>query len=313
MLVLTCYLAALAAVVVTVLALTVSSTGTISPDIGRWLFMAMAVGSVLLVAFIAPALTASTVSGERERLTLDLLLVTRASSLGLVAGKLAGALLWILYLLLASFPVLGIVYLFGGVPFMTVAAALVVVGATALAYSALGLLVSAIFRRTVLASVVAYAVVLVTTIVLPIVAALLGFTPAFSSFSMQPGAVFTNAVVSAGAPSFDWPPVTAWLTFTSPVMALASVVGGGFGVYGYGFGSAPVGPFSVYIVRAGVPGPLNPQTITSFAPWVFSTAISVVFAIIALLLSAAALRPTRVKVGARFWTWRMRRKVAHGS
>src|SRR5207253_1460100 len=125
-------------------------------NLGQLLFGALAAGSVLLVAFIAPALTAGALSGERERRTLDLLLVTRASPLGLAAGKLAGAMLWVIYLLMASLPALGIVYLFGGVPLMTVVASLVVTIATALGYSALGLLLSAVFRRTVVATVLAF-------------------------------------------------------------------------------------------------------------------------------------------------------------
>ncbi len=161
MLLLTFYLVVLALAVVTVLGVAVAQTGTISPNLGQLLFGALAAGSVLLVAFIAPALTAGALSGERERRTLDLLLVTRASPLGLAAGKLAGAMLWVIYLLVASLPALGIVYLFGGVPLMTVVAALVVTIATALGYSALGLLLSAVFRRTVVATVLAYGAVMV--------------------------------------------------------------------------------------------------------------------------------------------------------
>ena len=46
---------------------------------------AMQMGLMLLSA---PAMTAGTISGERERQTLDLLLMTKMSSLSIVIGKL---------------------------------------------------------------------------------------------------------------------------------------------------------------------------------------------------------------------------------
>nr|MDA8217790.1 hypothetical protein [Dehalococcoidales bacterium] len=79
-----------------------SGTGLGSYMVGTQLFSALALGSVLLMAFITPALTVGAVSGERERRTLDLLLVTGSSPLGLVTGKMIGSLFYILFLLIAA-------------------------------------------------------------------------------------------------------------------------------------------------------------------------------------------------------------------
>ena len=286
MLVLTFYLLVLTLVVVAVLAISVASSGIISPSLGQVLFAALVGGSVLLLAFIAPALTAGTISGERERRTLDLLLVTRASPLGLVLGKLAGAMLWVVYLLVASLPALGIVYLFGGVPPMHVVAALVVTMATALGYSALGLVLSAVFRRTAVATVLAYGVVLITTVLLPIVSTSLGITAAISSFYFPVG---VPRLASSEAPPLGWPPATAWPTFFSPVMALVSVLGGLFNQPGLGMGGA-VGPFSTYTVRYSAAG-AAPESVTSLAAWVFNALISLAFAALALLVAAISLGP----------------------
>jgi ABC-type transport system involved in multi-copper enzyme maturation permease subunit len=306
MLLLTFYLAVLALAVVAVLGIAVAQTGTISPNLGQLLFGALAAGSVFLVAFIAPALTAGSVSGERERRTLDLLLVTRASPLGLATGKLAGAMLWVLYLLIASLPALGIVYLFGGVPVTTVIASLVVTISTALGYSALGLLLSALFRRTVVATVLAYGAVLITTVLLPIVAASIGVTGLINSFYFPSG---TGRLGTFGLdiPAFGWPPPSAWLTFFSPVLALVSVLGGLFGSTASGYvGGA--GLLSTYSVRnSGVGGGVPLESVTSLAPWVFNALICIGFALLALLLSARSLRPKG--------PWRLlpRRWRAHGS
>ena len=45
----------------------------------------------ILLMFIVPAVTASAISGERERQTLDLMLTTRMSAGQIVTGKLLSA------------------------------------------------------------------------------------------------------------------------------------------------------------------------------------------------------------------------------
>ncbi len=167
---LTGYLGMLTLAVSGFLALMGAVGGVVSPMMGTQLFSALAMGAVMLLAFITPALTVGAVSGERERRTLELLLVTRASTLGLAAGKLAGSLFYVLFLLAASLPAFALVYLFGGVPTIYVVMVLAVAVVTALAHASLGLLLSALLRRTIVASVVAYLLVLFVVFGLPFVA-----------------------------------------------------------------------------------------------------------------------------------------------
>jgi ABC-type transport system involved in multi-copper enzyme maturation permease subunit len=283
MLQLTLYLGLVTLGVVVVLSASLSTTGTLSPTLGQTLFSALAAGSVLLIAFMAPGLTAGSISSERERLTLDLLLVTRASPLGLVTGKLAGALLWIAYLVLASLPALAVVNLFGGVPWSRVAAALTVIAATALAYSALGLVLSAVLRRTVLATVLAYAGVLLSVIVAPVLAASLSATSVFG----QGG----NLVpVARPAATFGIPPASAWLTFVSPASAIISVLGGPVGsLQGSAIGS--IGLFTTYFAHG--------LAVTSLAPWAFYALLSLLFSLACLLVAAVAIQPAPLWRGTR--------------
>ena len=305
MLLLTIYLSVVAVAVVAVLGISVSASGTLSPNLGQSLFTALASGSVLLIAFIAPGLTSGTISGERERRTLDLLLVTRASPLGLVAGKLAGALLWVLYLLIGSLPAMAIVNLFGGVPLAVAAASISVAVATAISYSALGLLLSALVRRTVLATVLAYAVVLVTVIVLPIVNLSLRLVGDVGGFFFPPagGAFGVTLGNTPDTPPLGLPPANAWPGFMSPVSALISTLGGSPGLFG-----SPtlgrVGPLSAYVSRQPTPG-VPAEFVTSLAPWAFYCVLSVLFAILAMLLAAFVLRPAPA--------WRSRRAGARGN
>ena len=69
----------------------------------------------ILLMFIVPAVTASAISGERERQTLDLMLTTRMSAGQIVTGKLLSALSTLFLLILSSFPAVAMVFVYGGI------------------------------------------------------------------------------------------------------------------------------------------------------------------------------------------------------
>jgi ABC-type transport system involved in multi-copper enzyme maturation permease subunit len=165
---LTVYLLLIAFAVTGALA-AIGRSSNIPPNIGLSLFGTLAAVGVVLLAFITPALTAGAVSGERERQTLDLLLVTRGSPFGLIAGKLLAAELYVLYLLLAASPAFAVVYLFGGIPPRYLLVVLAVAVATALTFTSLGLLLSTLTRRTLLATVLTYLLALLLALGFPLI------------------------------------------------------------------------------------------------------------------------------------------------
>ena len=88
----------------------------------------------LSLAMLAAAMTSTVaVTSEKDRRTLELLLISRLSDGQLVVGKLAGSLLRVMLLLLAAVPVFVIASLFGGVTMPQLARLFVVTAAAALA------------------------------------------------------------------------------------------------------------------------------------------------------------------------------------
>ena len=61
----------------------------------------------IMLLFIMPALTASSISGERERQTLELMLTTTMEPRDMVLGKLASSLVTMLVLAVSALPVQG--------------------------------------------------------------------------------------------------------------------------------------------------------------------------------------------------------------
>ncbi|MFQ9208670.1 MAG: ABC transporter permease [Clostridium fessum] len=60
-----------------------------------------------------PALTASSISGERERQTLELMLTTTMEPRDMVLGKLASSLVTMLVLAVSALPVQALVFVYG--------------------------------------------------------------------------------------------------------------------------------------------------------------------------------------------------------
>lgn len=302
---LTGYLGLIAVAMTGILGLLVTAGGVVSPVVGPQLFSALGMGAVMLLAFITPALTTGAVSGERERRTLDLLLVTGASPLGLAGGKLVGSLVYMLFLLVASLPAFALVYLFGGVPAIYVALVLLVAVFTALAHASLGLLLSALLRRTLLATVASYLVVLFLIFGLPLMSAIgtiagqrmggaVSQVPAAYTYASPLTAV--GSVLPAGSSGMGVPLV-------GDIMRVATM---GLSSYMYGIPvpSAPDIAHAVYVVSVDEnTGEL--RMVTQFAPWVYYTAFSGLFAVFCVGASALLLSPVK--------PWHRRRVVRYES
>lgn len=131
-----------------------------SPEIGAILFAFLAAVQMVLLLVAAPGLTGASLAGERERQTLDLLLVTRLSSFEVVFGKLMAALGFAVLLLVASLPLYGVLFLFGGVSLIALGRTIIVYLATLYFIGGIGIFWSTVLKRSVAAIVAAYGTVL---------------------------------------------------------------------------------------------------------------------------------------------------------
>lgn len=113
-----------------------------------------------MLLFIIPALTAGSISGERERQTLELMLTTKMKPFDIIIGKVAASFSTIALLIVSSFPVIALVFIYGGVTISNVATLLLCYITTALLTGSLGILCSTLFRRSTFATAATYSVVI---------------------------------------------------------------------------------------------------------------------------------------------------------
>lgn len=126
------------------------------PEMMMILYVILAAVQMALITLAAPALTAGSISGERERQTLDLLLVTKMSAFSIVTGKLLASLAFILLLIVGTLPVLSLVFYFGGVKVSSVLVMVCFMLMTALMLGSISVFFSCLFKRTVVSIMLVY-------------------------------------------------------------------------------------------------------------------------------------------------------------
>ena len=143
---------------------TLANGTALSAGIGHGIFGGLLFLETLLVLVLAPAFTTGAISLEREKQTLDMLVTTPLSTLGMIVGKLFSALTYVFLLIIASIPLASLVFVFGGVGPEDLVRAYAVLFALAFGMGAVGLFVSAIVRRTQTATVITFVLVLLLSI-----------------------------------------------------------------------------------------------------------------------------------------------------
>lgn len=109
-----------------------------------------------LVLFTVPALTAGSISGEREKQTLDILLTSKLTPLQIILGKLASSISIMILLAFSSLPIISLVFSIGGVTFLDLLEFMALIVITAVYIGSIGIFFSCLFKKTTAATVSTY-------------------------------------------------------------------------------------------------------------------------------------------------------------
>lgn len=121
----------------------------------EWIIWATAL-QFFLIVLVAPALSACSIAGERERQTFDLLLITGIGVPRIIWGKLMEHFAFLLLLIVGSFPIMMLANVTGGMPVSDIFMIMLFLAIIAFAALSVGMVVSALFKRSLSAIVVTY-------------------------------------------------------------------------------------------------------------------------------------------------------------
>lgn len=117
----------------------------------------------ILVLVIIPAMTAGSISGEREKQTLEILLTTKVTTLQIVVGKLASSISMMILLAFSSLPIVAVVFSIGGITLIDLVEFMLSIIVTAIFLGSIGIFFSALCKKTTAATVCSYMTVLFIT------------------------------------------------------------------------------------------------------------------------------------------------------
>lgn len=183
--------------------------------VGLGLYTLLVFVQLFLIVFITPAFTATSINGEKERQTFDLLLCSRLSAFELVAGKLVAGLANALLLIAASIPLFSLVFFFGGVGPTQVFQATLVFVVTTIVVGTFGLFCSTLLKHPPVSIAIAYMFCVIWVI-----------TPWLLSFLLQLSAPFNGSAQES------------YIFIGNPILAMIST-------FTFGGGS-PIGTISLF-------------------------------------------------------------------
>ncbi len=240
----------------------------LSVMLGGTMFLGLTFVIMFLIAFVTPALTAGTISGERESLTYEMLIATPLSPIWILTGKMTAAMTYIFLLMLATIPMMSLVYIFGGVTVEDMAKTLLVLVVMAFCYGTIGLFWSSLLGRTSRATVASYLTVALLLILPTLVNVMY---PVFNQMNPTPPLV---------------------LSVFNPFAAIASVPMGSSGTQMLSMYGGPLYfIFGLLTGMTGYWGPTPDFSTLSHPIWHWTLTLYSIFALILGLISVVLVRP----------------------
>ena len=132
---------------------------------GPLCYLALLIAQFALIILIAPAMTSASIAGERERQTLDLLLVTNTGSFRIAIGKVMESFAVLALLIVCGLPVMSLCLLTGGVSLGQILIGELFLLAEAFACVSIGVFCSSVARSTVLSGVLSYLVIILVGVI----------------------------------------------------------------------------------------------------------------------------------------------------
>lgn len=132
------------------------------------LFPILATLQCFIILFMIPVLTASSIAGERERQTLDVMLTTPIRPFSIVLGKVFTAMAQVLMYVVSSIPIMSLAFIIGGMSWSYILGFIAMVIYASFYVGAIGVYCSAKRKKTitsVISSFIIIAVVMILTLV----------------------------------------------------------------------------------------------------------------------------------------------------
>ncbi|MCR5213246.1 MAG: ABC transporter permease [Eubacterium sp.] len=121
-------------------------------------FPIVGVAQLCIISLIVPIITASSISGERERGTLDVLLTTTITPVQIIIGKVSSAVIRVMIFVFASIPLMAASFIMGGLSWGSLFVYIILAFVFAVMTGSIGTMCSAFCKKTIPAIIMSYVI-----------------------------------------------------------------------------------------------------------------------------------------------------------
>ena len=121
-------------------------------------FPVIGIAQLGMISLIVPIITASSISGERERQTMDVMLTTTISPYSIVIGKITSAVFRVMTFIIASVPLMAVSFMMGGMKWSALFEYLVLTFIFSIFTGSIGTFCSSIFKKSIPAIIISYVI-----------------------------------------------------------------------------------------------------------------------------------------------------------
>lgn len=162
-----------------------------------------------LLSLIVPIITSGSISGERERQTLDIMLTTPMSPFSIALGKLGSAMMVVMMYMVSSIPIMAIAFVLGGMSWWALFGLIFMLLYLGIYVGSVGIFCSSVVKKsivaTVLTIVIGVTIIVVTTIIFYAGFAVKAYQASLvSGTRVTPGALPLILMLNPYSPIFDF-------------------------------------------------------------------------------------------------------------
>lgn len=200
-------------IVILVMLISVGSTGYAGYDYSNLIYLFLVLGCIEcgIISLVVPIITSSSVSGEREKQTLDIMLTTPIKPFSIALGKLESAMVVVMMYMISNIPMLAISFVLGGLSWWALLGLIGMMLYLGIYVGSVGIFCSSVLKRsvaaTILTIVIGIGIITVTALVFGVwngLATYLGVLKYGANYNYEMGASLIVMMLNPYAPVFDF-------------------------------------------------------------------------------------------------------------
>lgn len=127
-------------------------------------YLLIAYALFLMLVLLIPGIAAGSISLEKEKKTLDVLLTTNLSPWKIIIGKLEASISMVVLMAISALPSVSLIMVYGGINLWNLFMMVLILVISGVFIGSIGIFCSVVFKRTTLATIMSYLLIIITIV-----------------------------------------------------------------------------------------------------------------------------------------------------